>query len=76
MSGKTRQATIPVTEIEQAAFCKTEEDLPANPPAQDLAVDIYCLLHGGHIPWRLWKTLGKSHIISSITRAVLFPRPT
>ena len=48
MSGKTRQATIPVTEIEQAAFCKTEEDLPAKSPAQDLAVDVYCLLHGGH----------------------------
>ena len=40
MSTKTRPTTIPVTEIEHAAFCTTEDDLPAKPLAQELTVNV------------------------------------
>ena len=40
MATKTRQPTIPITEIEHAAFCKTEDELPSKPLAEELAVNV------------------------------------
>jgi len=40
MVTRTRQPTIPITEIEHAAFCKTEDELPAKSLAEELAVNI------------------------------------
>ena len=37
---KTRQPAIPITEIEHSAFCKSEDELPAKPLAEELAVNI------------------------------------
>jgi quinolinate synthase len=37
---KTRRPAIPITEIEHSAFCKSEDELPAKPLAQELAVNI------------------------------------
>ena len=35
-----RTPTIPITEIEHAAFCKTEDELPSRSLAEELAVNI------------------------------------
>ncbi len=40
MATRTRQPTIPITEIEHAAFCKTEDELPAKSLAEELAVNV------------------------------------
>ena len=40
MATRTRQPTIPITEIEHAAFCKTEDELPAKSLAEELAVNL------------------------------------
>ena len=40
MATKTRKPVIPVTEIEHAAFCKTEDELPSKPLAEELAVNV------------------------------------
>lgn len=40
MATKTRQATIPITEVEHAAFCKPEDELPAKSLAEEFAVNI------------------------------------
>ena len=40
MATKTRQLEIPITEIEHAAFCKTEDELPSKSLAEELAVNI------------------------------------
>jgi quinolinate synthase len=40
MATRTRQPTIPITEIEHAAFCKTEDQLPAKSLAEELAVNV------------------------------------
>ncbi|MEK7814444.1 MAG: quinolinate synthase NadA, partial [Chloroflexota bacterium] len=40
MVTRTRQPTIPITEIEHAAFCKTEDELPAKSLAEELAVNV------------------------------------
>ena len=40
MATKTRQPTIPITDIEHAAFCKTEDQLPAKSLAEEFAVNI------------------------------------
>jgi quinolinate synthase len=37
---KTRNPRIPVTEIEHSAFCKSEDELPAKPLAEELAINI------------------------------------
>ncbi len=37
---KTRRPAIPITEIEHSAFCKSEDELPAKPLAEELAVNI------------------------------------
>ena len=37
---KTRQPVIPITEIEHAAFCKTEDALPAKSLAEEKAVNV------------------------------------
>jgi quinolinate synthase len=37
---KTRKPEIPITEIEHSAFCKSEDELPARPLAEELAVNI------------------------------------
>ena len=37
---KTRRPGIPITEIEHSAFCKSEDELPARPLAEELAVNI------------------------------------
>ncbi len=35
-----RPATIPITEIEHAAFCKPEDELPAKSLAEEMAVNV------------------------------------
>ncbi|PKB78909.1 MAG: quinolinate synthetase [SAR202 cluster bacterium Io17-Chloro-G9] len=40
MATRTRPPTIPLTDIEHAAFCKTEDDLPAKSLAEELAVNV------------------------------------
>ena len=40
MATKTRQPTIPITDIEHAAFCKTEDELPAKSLAEELSVNV------------------------------------
>jgi quinolinate synthase len=37
---KTRNPEIPITEIEHSAFCKSVDELPAKPLAEELAVNI------------------------------------
>ena len=40
MATTTRQAVIRITELEHSAFCKTEDDLPSKPLAEELAVNV------------------------------------
>ncbi len=40
MATKTRQAVIHITELEHSAFCKTEDELPSKPLAEELAVNV------------------------------------
>ena len=40
MATKPRLPTIPITEIEHAAFCKTEDELPAKSLAEELSVNV------------------------------------
>ena len=40
MATKTREATIPITEIEHAAFCKTEDQLPSKSLAEEQQINI------------------------------------
>ena len=40
MATKTRQALIPITEIEHSAFCKTENDLPSKPLAEEQEINV------------------------------------
>ncbi len=40
MATITRQPTVPITEIEHAAFCKPEDQLPSKPLAEEIAVNI------------------------------------
>jgi len=40
MATMNRQATIPITEVEHAAFCKPEDELPAKSLAEEFAVNI------------------------------------
>ena len=40
MATRTRQSTIPLTEIEHAAFCKTEDELPSKSLAEEQAVNV------------------------------------
>jgi quinolinate synthase len=37
---KIRQPVVPITEVEHAAFCKTEDQLPAKSLAEELAVNV------------------------------------
>jgi len=40
MATRTRPQTIPITEIEHAAFCKTEDELPSKSLAEEQAVNV------------------------------------
>jgi quinolinate synthase len=40
MTTKTRQPVIPITEIEHAAFCRPEDELPAKSLAEEMAVNV------------------------------------
>ena len=40
MATRTRKPTIPITEIEHAAFCKTQDELPAKSLGEELAVNV------------------------------------
>ena len=40
MATRTRQPVISINELEHSAFCKTEDDLPAKPLAEELAVNV------------------------------------
>ena len=64
---RTRQPTLPVTEIEHAAFCKTEDELPARPLSEELSVNIrwqkipnqYLHLSAQELDQRIHLTRGK-----------------
>ena len=40
MATKPRTPTIPLTEIEHAAFCRPEDELPAKSLAEELAINV------------------------------------
>ena len=40
MATRTRQPSVPITELEHAAFCKTEDELPAKSLAEELSVNV------------------------------------
>ena len=40
MALASRRPTVPVTEIEHSAFCKTEDELPSKPLAEEMAVNV------------------------------------
>ena len=40
MAVKSRRPTVPITEIEHSAFCRTEDKLPAKPLAEEMAVNV------------------------------------
>ncbi len=40
MATRSRQPVVPITEIEHSAFCKTEDELPSKPLAQELSVNV------------------------------------
>ncbi|MDE0823387.1 MAG: quinolinate synthase NadA [Dehalococcoidia bacterium] len=40
MAVKSRRSTVPITEIEHSAFCKTEDKLPSKPLAEEMAVNV------------------------------------
>ena len=40
MATRTRQPSIPITELEHAAFCMTEDELPAKSLAEELSVNV------------------------------------
>ncbi len=40
MGVTTRRPTVPITELEHSAFCKTEDELPAKPLAEELSVNV------------------------------------
>lgn len=40
MTTRSRRLTVPITELEHAAFCKTEDELPAKPLAEELSVNV------------------------------------
>ena len=40
MATRTRQPTIPITELEHAAFCRTEDELPAKSLAEELTINV------------------------------------
>ncbi len=40
MAVKSRRSMVPITEIEHSAFCKTEDNLPAKPLAEEMSVNV------------------------------------
>ena len=40
MALASRRPTVPITELEHSAFCKTEDELPAKPLAEEMAVNV------------------------------------
>ena len=40
MTTRSRRPTVPITELEHSAFCKTEDELPAKPLAEELSVNV------------------------------------
>ena len=40
MNTRSRPATIPITELEHSAFCKTEDELPSKSLAEEFAVNV------------------------------------
>ena len=40
MATRTRKPNVPITELEHAAFCKTEDELPAKSLAEELSVNV------------------------------------
>ena len=40
MAVKNRRPTVPITELEHSAFCKTEDQLPSKPLVEEMAVNV------------------------------------
>ena len=40
MAVKSRRSMVPITEVEHSAFCKTEDNLPSKPLAEEMSVNI------------------------------------
>ena len=40
MAVKNRRPTVPITELEHSAFCKTEDQLPSKPLAEEMTVNV------------------------------------
>ena len=40
MAVKSRRSVVPITEIEHSAFCKTEDNLPSKPLAEEMSVNV------------------------------------
>ena len=43
MALTSRRSTVPITELEHSAFCKTEDNLPSKPLAEEMAVNVRSL---------------------------------
>ena len=61
MNTRSRPATIPITELEHSAFCKTEDELPSKSLAEEFAVNVqwqgipneYLHLNAGELDQRI-----------------------
>ena len=42
MALASRRPIVPLTEIEHSAFCKTEDELPSKPLAEEMALNVQC----------------------------------
>ena len=40
MASISRQPTVPITELEHSAFCRTEDNLPSKPLAEEMSVNV------------------------------------
>ena len=40
MAVKSRRSMVPITEVEHSAFCKTEDNLPSKPLAEEMSVNV------------------------------------
>ena len=40
MASISRRPTVPITELEHSAFCRTEDNLPSKPLAEEMSVNV------------------------------------
>ena len=40
MAATSRRPSVPVTELEHSAFCKTKDELPSKPLGEEMAINV------------------------------------